>query len=165
MTSSWYSPERNHTLARNPLKRKKSENFLKERISMEANGKGIVFPGDVINLERLCGGQGTVLTDGEVRKHKPDRFSRYEPDVWLWMRIAASRWHSDNHITGYQWAWFDRHGGIEGFIISRADGPTALRDSSILNTNCTHDETREVFIGIGPNGYNVQVCVHCKQEV
>ena len=46
-----------------------------------------------------------------------------------------------------------------------AEGPPARETKEVAETTCSHSETKQIAIGIGPGASWIKVCSICKQEV
>jgi hypothetical protein len=89
------------------------------------NGKGIVFPGDSINISYWTDhGPGMVVSDAEVRgsNHHLEEFDKY-----LYCKKA------DGTIDGFPWHRFYEDGGIEKFIYTRAAKGTPAKQEPVMD--------------------------------
>jgi hypothetical protein len=133
---------------------------------MVKNGKGVVFPGDKLDLSKVFqqGVTGIIATDADAIAG--DESGNPEFNNYLWIEIYGSPGYTDGEVEGWLWTWFERHGKITQFIISRANPVTDVPSPNVQAfCACQNPNVTNSFIGIGPIGYQVKVCSICKQEV
>jgi hypothetical protein len=130
---------------------------------LHENGKGILFPGDVIRLPFVEGGNalGTVLPEEECRKERTWQDDDW--DFYIWVYVHYDDDDREDGTDGFGYSLFE--GDMEQYIHTRAADTDPHPRATLITGDCCHPRVVSSWIGIGPSGYNIRVCRDCKQEV